>query len=56
VARLFEKYHRGERARHRSGSGLGLYLSRRLAYRLGGELLLRDGPDDQVCFELWVPC
>lgn len=53
--RIFEKYHRGARARNRSGSGLGLYLSRRLAYRLGGELSLRGGDADEVTFELWLP-
>lgn len=54
-ARLFEKYYRGERARHRSGSGLGLYLSSRLATRLGAELRLAAAEGDEVCFELWVP-
>ena len=53
--RLFEKYHRGERARHRSGSGLGLYLSNRLAARIGAELRLRPEGGSLVCFELWVP-
>lgn len=53
---LFQKYQRGSLARHRSGSGLGLYLSHRLAYRLGGELSLREGEGDEVCFELWLPC
>lgn len=51
---LFRKYHRGAHARHRSGSGLGLYLSQRLATRLGGELSLLEGED--VRFELWIPC
>ena len=54
--RLFEKYYRGARARHRSGSGLGLYLSKRLAYRMAGELGLVDARADEVCFELWMPC
>jgi signal transduction histidine kinase len=54
--RVFEKYHRGQRARHRSGSGLGLYLSRRLAERMGARLSLRAPVDDRVCFELWVAC
>jgi two-component system, sensor histidine kinase LadS len=54
-ALAFEKYHRGPRARHRSGSGLGLYLSRRLAYRLGGELSLLEPAGDAVIFELWLP-
>lgn len=52
---VFEKYYRGERARSRSGSGLGLYLSRQLAFRMGGELTLCEGDDAQVCFELRMP-
>ena len=52
--RLFEKYHRGALARHRSGSGLGLYLSHRLAARLSGTLTLRETED--VRFALWIPC
>lgn len=53
AARLFEKYYRGEHARRQAGSGLGLYLSRRLALRLGGELSLHDSHD--VSLELWLP-
>lgn len=55
AAFAFNKYHRGPRARHRSGSGLGLYLSRRLAYRMGGELSLLEPAGDAVSFELWLP-
>ena len=54
-ARLFEKYHRGDRARHRSGSGLGLYLSNQLATRMGAQLRLEAAGGSEVCFELWVP-
>lgn len=50
---LFRKYHRGSRARYCSGSGLGLYLSKRLADRLGGQLQLIEG--ENVTFELWIP-
>ncbi len=38
AGRLFQKYYRGEAAQRSSGSGLGLYLSRLLARRLGGDL------------------
>ena len=54
-AKVFEKYYRGARARHQSGSGLGLYLSKRLAERLAGELSMRGGEASEACFELWVP-
>jgi signal transduction histidine kinase len=53
ATRLFEKYYRGTHARHRSGSGPGLYLAQRLATRIGARLSLRQ--DDGVTFELWVP-
>jgi signal transduction histidine kinase len=52
---VFEKYYRGARARHRSGSGLGLYLSKSLAQRLGGELSMSIPDESNVCFELWIP-
>lgn len=53
--RVFQKYHRTSGARHISGSGLGLYLSNRLAQRFGGRMrLLRCEPD--VVFEAWFPC
>jgi signal transduction histidine kinase len=55
-AQVFGKYYRGERARHQSGSGLGLYLSRCITKRLGGALSLRDPEGDEVAFELWLPC
>ena len=38
AGRIFQKYYRGEAAQRSSGSGLGLYLSRLLARRLGGDL------------------
>jgi len=55
IDRLFEKYHRGARARHRSGSGLGLYLSKRLADRLGGRLSFLEPGNTEICFEMWLP-
>jgi two-component system, sensor histidine kinase LadS len=56
AGRLFEKYYRSPRARFGSGSGLGLYLSQRLAGRMGGELSFRDSEADEVRFELWLSC
>lgn len=38
ASQLFKKLYRGTAARRFSGSGLGLYLSRALARRMGGEL------------------
>lgn len=50
---LFRKYYRGAHAQYCSGSGLGLYLSKRLTLRLGGQLELIA--DEHVTFELWIP-
>jgi signal transduction histidine kinase len=45
-AHLFEPFFRGERARDTvtPGSGLGLYLARRLAEAMDGSLELVEGP------------
>jgi signal transduction histidine kinase len=52
-SKIFEKYYRSPHARYSSGSGLGLYLARRFAELLKGELKLVDS--DKVRFELWLP-
>lgn len=56
AAQLFEKFYRAPNARSRSGSGLGLYLSRRVAARMGAELTCDLSDPDAVSFQLWVPC
>lgn len=51
---LFGKYYRSSGAHGKTGSGLGLYLSREMARLLGGWLRYR--PDNaEVKFELWLP-
>jgi signal transduction histidine kinase len=52
--RVFEKYFRGRRARGKSGSGLGLYLSKGIAELLGGRIECR-ATAEQVEFALWLP-
>jgi signal transduction histidine kinase len=52
--KLFGKYYRSPSAQRKSGTGLGLYLSAKLAGLLGGTLTYRpDG--DNIRFELWLP-
>lgn len=52
--RVFEKYYRSEVARLLPGTGMGLYLVRKLVEALEGEC--RYAPDPQsVRFELWLP-
>ena len=51
---IFSKYYRSPGALSKSGSGLGLYLSRSISQLLGAQLSYRvEG--DQVVFSLWMP-
>ena len=52
--RIFTKYYRSKGAESLPGTGLGLYLVRTVAQRLGGGC--RYIPDDKhIRFELWLP-
>jgi signal transduction histidine kinase len=53
-AQLFKKYYRSPNARQQSGSGLGLYLSHRMATRFGAVISLKGGAE-LVVFEVYVP-
>jgi PAS domain S-box-containing protein len=55
--RIFEKFYRGDpQLRHApSGTGLGLYISRELARRMGGRLDLGSGDTDGAEFVLELP-
>jgi two-component system sensor histidine kinase KdpD len=55
--RIFERYYRGTQARNfTTGSGLGLYVARKIALALGGNLELEDRPAaDGVTFRLTIP-
>lgn len=53
---LFARYWRGSGAQHRPGAGLGLYLVRRIAEKLGGSVALASaGGDAPVSFQLELP-
>lgn len=52
---LFERFHRVEKSRSSSGSGLGLSLAREIARAHGGELLLDEYKDGMVSFSLTIP-
>lgn len=54
--RIFERFYRHASAStHGRGLGLGLYLSRRLATRLGGRLTFTSTPGDGASFLLTLP-
>jgi anti-sigma regulatory factor (Ser/Thr protein kinase) len=54
-ARVFEKFERLGRSGEDGGSGLGLYISRRLARAMGGELTVESAPGQGARFVLEVP-
>jgi two-component system sensor histidine kinase KdpD len=54
--RIFERFYRGADARRGSpGSGLGLYVARKIARAHAGDLMLLDRETEEVCFLLTVP-
>ena len=52
--RLFCKYYRSPHAQSKSGSGLGLYLSRGMIRMLSGDISYRQ-KGDYLEFNLWIP-
>lgn len=53
--RVFEKFERLGRSGEDGGSGLGLYISRRLARAMGGDLTVESAPGQGARFMLDVP-
>ena len=56
---IFERFYRGAGAKqHAAGSGLGLYVARKIALAHGGSLNLENGggASDAVTFCLEIPC
>jgi two-component system sensor histidine kinase KdpD len=57
-SRIFERFYRGAEAkRSTSGSGLGLFVARKIAHAHGGNLDLetQDGQNDSITFCLKIP-
>jgi two-component system sensor histidine kinase KdpD len=53
---IFERFYRGKEARRTApGSGLGLYIARKIALAHGGDLVLADGETSGVGFRLTIP-
>jgi signal transduction histidine kinase len=55
--RIFEKFYRADPrlTRGARGTGLGLYISRELARRMGGRLALTSGPGEGATFVIELP-
>ena len=54
-ARIFDKFERLGRGSEDGGSGLGLYISRRLARSMGGDLTVESAPGQGARFILDLP-
>jgi signal transduction histidine kinase len=54
AARIFEKFERLGRDKD-GGSGLGLYISHRLAKAMGGDLTVEKAPGGGALFRLELP-
>ncbi|OQW39378.1 MAG: PAS domain-containing sensor histidine kinase [Proteobacteria bacterium SG_bin5] len=53
-ARIFEKFERVDPSEP-GGSGLGLYIARRLARAMGGDLTVDSAPGQGARFTFWLP-
>ena len=54
TAKMFDKYYRAPRARKITGSGLGLFVAKSFAVKIGGDLRYQAA-NNQIRFELWMP-
>jgi two-component system, sensor histidine kinase LadS len=54
AAKMFDKYYRAPRARKITGSGLGLFVAKSFAGKIGGDLRYQAA-NNQIRFELWMP-
>jgi two-component system, sensor histidine kinase LadS len=54
TTKMFDKYYRAPRARKITGSGLGLFVAKSFAVKIGGELRYQ-ATYNQIRFELWMP-
>jgi signal transduction histidine kinase len=52
---IFERFTRGSGSRTASGMGLGLYVSRELAVRMGGRVMLEESSENGSVFSVELP-
>jgi two-component system OmpR family sensor kinase len=53
--RIFDRFYRGDPARERGGSGLGLPLTRAIVQLHGGEISVTSDPGAGACFRVALP-
>jgi len=54
-ARIFDRFYRGDPARERGGTGLGLPLARSIVRLHGGDMTVESAPGQGTCFYVWLP-
>ena len=53
--RIFERFVRGTAAATQAGMGIGLYVSRRIATRMGGRLFIEESSSEGTVFAVEIP-
>ena len=53
--RIFERFVRGTAAANQAGMGIGLYVSRRIATRMGGRLFIEESSSEGSVFAVEIP-
>lgn len=52
--RIFQRFYRGEQAQKEEGSGVGLYLTRKILEEQGGTICVKPGREKGSCFILTI--
>jgi signal transduction histidine kinase len=55
VQRVFEKFYRSDSVRHIEGTGLGMFITKQLVERHGGQIWLRSAPGEGTAVHVELP-
>ncbi|MBR6851602.1 MAG: sensor histidine kinase, partial [Lachnospiraceae bacterium] len=47
-AYVFKRFWRGSNAKNKEGQGIGLYVAKNIAERLGGDLFMKSWPEEEM--------